>query len=237
MFFPLHDGIPLRRLKAAIVTWAIIALCALIWLMTVSGVPGLDDTGMAAGFGVIPVILFGSASLPEGFPFLPIWMTPASSILIHAGLAHLAGNMLFLWVFGDNVEDAMGHERFALFFTLCGVAGAMAHCFANPLSQAPLIGASGAISGVIAAYLMLYPHVRIFGLAFKLIPVRAPAYLALGAWVLLQVGLALAGPLSGPDADVGWWAHVGGLIAGAVLTPIFIQPGIVLFQRLPTPPV
>jgi membrane associated rhomboid family serine protease len=191
---------------------------------------------MAAGFGVIPAILFGTASLPEGFPFLPIWMTPASSILIHAGLAHLAGNMLFLWVFGDNVEDAMGHWRFVVFFTLCGIAGALAHSFANPLSQAPLVGASGAISGVIAAYLMLHPHVRIFGIAFKLIPLRVPAYLALGAWALLQVGLALAGPLTGPDADVGWWAHVGGLVAGAVLTPVFLQPGTVLFPRPPVPP-
>lgn len=237
MFIPLHDGVPLRRLKAAYVTWAIIALCALIWLFAARAVSGLGATEMAAGFGVIPAILFGSANLPDGFPFLPVWTTPASSVLIHASLAHLAGNMVFLWVFGDNVEDAMGHWRFAIFFVLCGVAGALAHCFANPLSQAPLVGASGAISGVIAAYLMLHPHVRIFGIAFKLIPLRVPAYLALGAWALLQVGLALAGPLSGPDAEIGWWAHVGGLIAGALLTPVFMQPGTILFPGPRMPPV
>jgi membrane associated rhomboid family serine protease len=231
MFFPLHDGVPISRLRAPFGTWAAIGLCGLIWIMFAVGLPGWDSMVAAAGFGVIPAVLLGTASLPDGLPFVPVWMTPASSILIHAGAMHLAGNMLFLWVFGDNVEDAFGHLRFALFFMLCGVAGAMAHCFANPVSESPLVGASGAISGVIAAYLMLHPHARVLGIAFKFIPLRVPAYIMLGAWIMMQVAQALMGP----DGNVGWWAHVGGLVAGAALTPLLVQPGVKLFTRQPLP--
>jgi membrane associated rhomboid family serine protease len=226
MFFPLHDGLPMRRLKAAFCTWAIIGLCSFVFLVMASGMAHQSDAFFASGLGAIPSVIFGVASLPDGYPYVPVWFTPVTSIFIHAGLAHLFGNMIFLWVFGDNVEDAMGHARFGVFFILCGVAGVLVHCLANLGSEAPLVGASGAISGTIAAYLMLHPFAKVFGVAFKFVPVRLPAYICLGAWVLLQFAQALMGI----GGNIGWWAHVGGLITGAVMTPFFIKPDIRLFQ-------
>jgi membrane associated rhomboid family serine protease len=135
--------------------------------------------------------------------------------------------MLFLWVFGDNVEDAMGHLRFLVFFFLCGLGGSLFHAGMHPDSEQPLIGASGAISGVIASYLMIYPRVRIWGLAFNWFPIHIPALYALGGWILLQAGAALIGA----DGAIGWWAHLGGLATGAALTPLFVHRNIALFGR------
>src|SRR5690606_27943353 len=123
------------------------------------------------------------------------------------------GNMLFLWVFGDNVEDAMGHGRFILFFLLCGTAAGLAHAFAVPGSDRPLVGASGAVSGVVAAYLILHPRVRLWGLFFARIPLRLRAYWAIGFWLAFQLFQAL----TATDDSVGWYAHIGGFAAGAVL--------------------
>jgi membrane associated rhomboid family serine protease len=180
-----------------------------------------------AGFGMIPSVLFGTAQLPDGLAHVPAWLTLFSNVLLHANLAHLVGNMLFLWVFGDNVEDAMGHARFLAFFFLCGLGGSLFHAGLYPDSQQPLIGASGAISGVIASYLMIYPQVRIWGLAFNWIPIHIPALYALGGWILLQAAAAIFGA----DGNVGWWAHLGGLATGAALTPLFVHRSIALFGR------
>lgn len=130
---------------------------------------------------------------------------------------HMATNMLFLWVFGDNVEDAMGSPRFLAFYLLCGVAGAFAYVLTAPHAQAPLIGASGAIAGVVVAYLLFYPRVWIFGLAFNIVPFRVPAWAATGAWIAAQFVAAL----TLPRGEVSFWAHVGGVLAGAALTPFF----------------
>jgi membrane associated rhomboid family serine protease len=228
MFVPLHDGVPLRFMRAPYVTYGLIVACVALYLLTGVGRPESSQIAIAAGFGMIPSVLFGQAALPPELLQLPAWATLFSNVLLHAGFAHLAGNMLFLWVFGDNVEDAMGHWRFLAFFFLCGLAGSLAHAMMNPASEQPLIGASGAISGVIAAYLMLYPRVRIWGLAFTWIPVHITALYALGAWILFQIVSALADP----QGHVGWWAHLGGLGAGAALTPIFIHRGVTLFGRV-----
>ena len=216
MFLPLYDGVPLAYLKAPLVTRALIGACAAAWLLTGLGLLPVSETRIVAGLGVIPAVLFGTAALPQGLPLVPEPVTLVTSLFLHGSFLHLAGNMLFLWVFGDNVEDGMGHARFLVFFLLCGIAACLAHCLMNPLSTAPLIGASGAIAGVVAAYLILYPRVKVWALYFGRLPLQVPAMYAIGFWILLQVGSAF---LSG-DQDVGWFAHLGGLAAGAALTPM-----------------
>ena len=216
MFLPLYDGVPLAYLKAPLVTRALIGACAAAWLLTGLGLLPVSENRLVAGLGVIPAVLFGTAALPQGLPLVPEPITLVTSLFLHGSFLHLAGNMLFLWVFGDNVEDGMGHARFLIFFLLCGIAACLAHCLMNPLSTAPLIGASGAIAGVVAAYLILYPRVKVWALYFGRLPLQVPAMYAIGFWILLQVGSAF---LSG-DQDVGWFAHLGGLAAGAALTPM-----------------
>ena len=141
--------------------------------------------------------------------------------------------MLFLWVFGDNIEDALGHFKFLIFYLLCGIAGGVAHAVMTPASQVPLIGASGAVAGVIAAYLVLHPKVRVWVLAFRFIPLRISAMWVLGAWVITQFVMLLF-----PDGSpVAWWAHIGGLIAGALLVTYVAGRRLsedVPLSRLPT---
>ena len=193
-----------------------IGACAAAWLLTGLGLLPVSEHRIVAGLGVIPAVLFGTVALPQGLPLVPEPVTLVTSLFLHGSFLHLAGNMLFLWVFGDNAEDGMGHARFLVFFLLCGIAACLAHCLMNPLSTAPLIGASGAIAGVVAAYLILYPRVKVWALYFGRLPLQVPAMYAIGFWILLQVGSAF---LSG-DQDVGWFAHLGGLAAGAALTPM-----------------
>jgi len=216
VFLPLYDGVPLAYLKAPLVTRALIGACAAAWLLTGLGLLPVSENRIVAGLGVIPAVLFGTAALPQGLPLVPEPITLVTSLFLHGSFLHLAGNMLFLWVFGDNVEDGMGHARFLIFFLLCGIAACLAHCLMNPLSTAPLIGASGAIAGVVAAYFILYPRVKVWALYFGRLPLQVPAMYAIGFWILLQVGSAF---LNG-DQDVGWFAHLGGLAAGAALTPM-----------------
>jgi len=216
VFLPLYDGVPLAYLKAPLVIRALIGACAAAWLLTGLGLLPVSEHRIVAGLGVIPAVLFGTAGLPQGLPLVPEPITLVTSLFLHGSFLHLAGNMLFLWVFGDNVEDGMGHARFLVFFLLCGIVACLAHCLMNPASTAPLIGASGAIAGVVAAYLILYPRVKVWALYFGRLPLQVPAMYAIGFWILLQVGSAF---LSG-DQDVGWFAHLGGLAAGAALTPM-----------------
>jgi membrane associated rhomboid family serine protease len=228
MFVPLHDGVPLRFMRTPYVTYALVSVCIALQIVMALSSHGERDIAIMAGFGMIPSVLFGTAQLPETLLQAPVLLTLFTNILLHASFAHLIGNMLFLWVFGDNVEDAMGHLRFLLFFFLCGLGGSVLHALMNPASEQPLIGASGAISGVIASYLMLYPQVRIWGLAFKWIPLHVPAMYALGGWILFQ----LVAAFFDPQGNVGWWAHLGGLATGAALTPFFIHRGVTLFGRV-----
>jgi membrane associated rhomboid family serine protease len=213
MFLPLHDGVPLRNMKTPFVTRSLLVTCVVIYFVTFYGPPGPD--AMVAGFGLIPSVLFGTEILPPGYPFVPESVTLATNIFLHGSLLHLIGNMLFLWVFGDNVEDAMGHLRFLVFFLVCGAAASLTHAFIDPVSHRPLIGASGSVSGVVAAYLILYPRVRIWGLFLKGIPLRLPAYWAIGFWFVLQFASAFLGG----DDGVGWFAHLGGFVVGALLIP------------------
>ena len=221
MFVPVHDDNPLRHIARPYVTWGLIALTCAIFLMQTSP----DGQRAAASFAVVPLELFrvgifgGAAMGPHDAWPVPERYTLVSYMFLHGDIAHLIGNMAFLWVFGDNVEDALGHLKFALFYIACGIAGGLAHALMLPVSPLPLIGASGAVAGVIVAYLILYPHVRVWVLAMRFIPLRITALFALGAWVASQFAM-LAIPYIVPGAKIGpisWWAHIGGIAAGAVL--------------------
>jgi membrane associated rhomboid family serine protease len=216
MFLPIHDGVPLQHLKAPLVTRGLIGGCVFAYLFVALGVVPIGEQWIVAGFGVVPAVLFGTEALPNGLPFVPAPLTLVTSLFLHGSILHLIGNMLFLWVFGDNVEDGMGHGRFLVFYLACGIVAGLTHAFIEPESTRPLIGASGAVAGVVAAYLILYPRVKVWGLFFGRIPLRVPAMWAIGFWILLQLFSAFAGG----DESVGWFAHLGGLVAGAALTPV-----------------
>lgn len=231
MFIPLHDDNPLRSIRLQYVTLALIAVNVIVYLFEAAGM----SEAMIASFAVVPSELFNTA-LPGG-TILPtettnaVPMPEATTLLtymfFHGDLLHLAGNMLFLWVFGDNVEDAMGHAKFLAFYLLCGVIAGLTHAVVTPASGVPLIGASGAVAGVIAAYIMLHPNVRVWVLALRVIPLRISAAFALGAWILTQVVMVML-PQVGP---VAWWAHIGGLAAGALLILVMRRPGVPLFDK------
>ena len=187
MFLPLHDDNPLKNIQFQYVTVSFIAICVTVFLYQLS----LGEGGgrvFVFRFGAIPAVVFGIKTLPVELTQAPAVLSLVTSMFLHGGFMHLLGNMLFLWVFGDNVEDALGHFRYLVFYLLCAVAGALAHGFLVPESTAPLIGASGAISGVIGAYLMLHPKVRIWVLAFGRIPLRLPAAIPLLVWFAYQIG-------------------------------------------------
>ena len=231
MFVPLSDDNPLRSINWPYVTIVLIALNVVIYALEITG----RGQTVAASFAIVPSELFqvrifgGAARGPNDAWAVPEGLTLISYMFLHGDPLHLAGNMLFLWVFGDNVEDAMGHIRFIAFYLLCGIAGGMAHAALAATSKIPLIGASGAVAGVIAAYLLLHPHVRVWVLAFRFIPLRITASLALGAWIATQFVMLLI-PDTGP---VAWWAHIGGIIAGGLLILVMRRPGVKLFNRPP----
>lgn len=216
---PLSDDNPTTI--QPVVTIIIIALCTLIFLWQISlGTSGFEAAVL--GLGVIPATLLGDKVLPPELALVPPAMTVFSSMFLHGGWMHLIGNMLYLWIFGNNVEDAMGHVRFVLFYLLCGVAAVLTQALPNTDSAIPMIGASGAISGVLGAYLLLYPHARVLvliPLGFYSRLVRLPAMAVLGLWFVLQlVSSLLADPRAG---GVAFGAHIGGFIAGMVLLPLF----------------
>lgn len=227
MFIPLHDANCLRHISLQYVTLAIIAANVLVFLVVNLNL--LDGAYEAAliSFGYIPAVVNDVAELPAPYVVIPEELSLVSYAFLHSDLMHLGSNMLFLWVFGDNVEDALGHVRFFLFYCACAVAGALAHGLLLPESTAPLIGASGAISGVIGAYLILHPRVRIWVLAFGRIPLRLPAFIPLGVWVAYQLVAVVALPGEG----VSWAAHLGGLAAGAVLVVVMRRRGVPLLDR------
>ncbi|MDX1403561.1 MAG: rhomboid family intramembrane serine protease [Woeseiaceae bacterium] len=226
--FPIRDENP--QLYVPFVTFTIIALNSAAWifLQGLGSEPAL--TVSVCRLGLIPGDLFGNVEISRSSDRLlcPIdgqgtWLTVLSSMFMHGGWMHIIGNMWFLWIFGGNVEDSMGHLRFAVFYILCGIAAATAQIVANTASPVPMVGASGAIGGVMGAYILLYPRVHvhlliIFG--FYITTVAIPAVFMLGYWIAVQVlgGLMSVGVTGG---GVAFWAHVGGFLAGAVLIPFF----------------
>ncbi len=194
---------------------------------------GQDDWFLMQ-YALVPAELLGGQDLPPAIP-VPIWLTLISAMFLHGSILHVLGNMLYLWIFGDNVEDAMGPVRFLIFYLLCGALASLAQIAIGPGSSVPLVGASGAIAGVLAAYFMLYPYARVLTLIpifFFLRLVAVPAVFLLGFWFILQV-ISGAGSL-GSSSGVAWFAHIGGFIAGLILVFPFRRRGIpvTLWQSL-----
>ena len=218
---PLHDDNPTDL--TPVVTVAFMVLCILVfaWQLT------LGEHGQRAilQFGVIPAVLLGDARLAPDLVAVPAWGTVFTSMFMHGGWMHLIGNMLYLWIFGNNVEDAMGHGRFVLFYMLCGIAAVYAQVLPDPESTIPMIGASGAISGVLGAYLLLYPRARVLvviPLGIVVYPLRIPAAIVLLLWFGMQlVSSWVSGDQQG---GVAFGAHIGGFIMGVALIPFFRKP-------------
>lgn len=229
MFVPVWDENPLRSIRFQVVTVALIAVNVMVYLLEASGM----SQQAIASFALVPRELFqvgmlgGAAPVPGEAIVVPERYTLLSYMFFHGDILHLGGNMVFLWVFGDNIEDALGHVKFLVFYLLCGVVAGLAHAWLQPASTVPLIGASGAVAGVIAAYIMLHPRVRVWVLALRIIPLRLNALIVLGLWIATQLVMVLL-----PQSDaVAWWAHLGGLLAGAVLVVFLRRPGVPLFDK------
>ncbi len=222
MVIPIYDNDPLDRNPYAPVTWTLIVLNLAIFLVQDSA-SDKTSTQLLVNFALFPVAVTGEA-VTGGF--MPPSFTLITYMFLHGGWLHVFLNMLFLFVFGDNIEDALGRGRFLLFYLLCGIAGGAAHMLASPGSNVPLVGASGAIAGIVAAYLMLRPCARITVLIFGFVPVKLASYWVLGFWVLTQVWHVF----SLEKSDTAWWAHVGGLAAGALLIMIMRPAGVALFE-------
>ncbi|PWC53231.1 rhomboid family intramembrane serine protease [Azospirillum sp. TSO22-1] len=228
-FIPLYDDNPTRR--TPVVTIALIALCILVYGWQVSLGPRGGELAVYA-YGVVPAVLFGYAELPDALQVVPSWATVATSMFLHGGVLHLGGNMLYLWIFGNNVEDSMGRGRFLLFYLLCGAAAALTQSLASPLSEVPMLGASGAIGGVLGAYLVLHPRANVRVLMWIIIFVRlinVPALIVLGVWFLGQILSGVATPTS-DEGGVAFWAHVGGFVAGALLVFPFKRRGVEVLE-------
>jgi len=226
---PLRDDVPTRITPFVTVTF--IVACSAIFLWQIS----LGQRGFQAAvvsLGVIPATLFGYESLPPELHLVPPAMTVFTSMFLHGSIMHLLGNMLYLWIFGNNIEDAMGHVRFVVFYLVCGVAAALVQAFPDPDSTVPMIGASGAISGVLGAYLLLYPRAHVLvliplGFFSRLVPL--PAMLVLGLWFVLQLVSSALAPAG--EGGVAFGAHIGGFIAGMALIPFFKYRRVRLFAR------
>jgi rhomboid family protein len=206
--FPLKDT--LRSYSRPVVTISLIAINVLVFLYEVS----LDPFSRNE-------MLFAHGLVPDHFRVISIF----TSMFLHGGWLHVLGNMWFLWIFGDNVEDVLGHGKFLMVYLLCGVAAAMAQVTLSPDSRLPMVGASGAIAGVMGAYLVKFPHARILTLVFIFFfvtTVDVPAVLMLVYWFLIQVfsGVGSIGAASTSEGGVAWFAHVGGFVAGALLMKV-----------------
>jgi membrane associated rhomboid family serine protease len=209
---PLRDVIPTRT--TPFVTFALIGINAIVFFYELTLGDAVDD--FVASLGLIPAAFS--------------WFTVLTSMFLHGGLLHFGGNMLYLWIFGDNVEDRMGHGRFVVFYLLCGAAAALAQTALNPDSIVPMVGASGAIAGVMGAYFVLYPHSRIVTLVpifFFIQILEVPAIFFLGIWFFMQflsgVG-SIATATGEPGGGIAFWAHVAGFVAGVTSVMVFRRP-------------
>lgn len=215
MFVPLKDDTPHKVIRFQFVTAVLVALNVAIFLVTGPLFGTEAAIGIAEGYGVVPVELL-TVTGRGGSSLVAEPVTLITYQFLHGGWLHLLSNMAFLWVFADNIEDAFGRFGFALFYVLCGIFAALVHALMSPTSAAPLIGASGAVSGVLGSYLLLYPKARIWVLVFMAFPMKLPALWILAAWIVFQFySLFMATP---DGLAVAWWAHIGGFISGFFLT-------------------
>jgi membrane associated rhomboid family serine protease len=240
--FPYHDENTTRR--TAYVTYAVIGLNVLVWLVVQGAGSTMSLARSVCDLGLIAGELTGL--LPPGTPFpmgegLVCLTDPGRQVLnvvtsmfLHGSWLHLLGNMWFMWIFGNNIEDSMGHGRFAVFYLVCGVAAALLQVVMDPDSAIPMVGASGAISGVMGAYLALYPRVRVYAMVpIGIFPVSValPAWTMLLYWAFIQFVGGLTGLMSEARGGVAFWAHVGGFVAGLALVKLFARPGDVNAHR------
>jgi membrane associated rhomboid family serine protease len=231
--FPYRDENQTQR--RSVVTLAVIAVNALAWFLVQGAGTGVALPASVCNLGLIPGELTGLLQPGTAFPLgdglacaIDPGRAPAhlvTSMFLHGSWMHILGNMWFLWIFGDNVEDSMTRPRFVAFYLLCGLAAALAQVAASPASPVPMVGASGAISGVMGAYLVLYPRVRVFAivfLGFFITSIALPAWVMLVYWAVLQVlgGVTSYGESGG---GVAFWAHAGGFVAGVILVKVFAR--------------
>jgi membrane associated rhomboid family serine protease len=215
---PLKDDIPSS--KPPIVTVALISANCLIFFYLLSW--GKEFQNALIKWGAVPFEITHGEELTPGLAF-PVYLSLFSSMFMHGGFLHLAGNMLYLWIFGDNVEDKLGHIKFFIFYILCGLFASLTYILTASNSKIPMVGASGAIAGVLGAYIINFPHARILTLVFFGFFIRItsiPALLVLGFWFVLQLlyGLPSLGSATG---GVAWFAHVGGFLSGILLFKLF----------------
>ena len=242
--FPLHDDNP--TLRTPVVTYVIVALNLAAWvLIQGAGFSEMSLVASVCNLGLVPGEITKLARLGDGIAIAKgvacivdneriNYLTPLTSMFLHGGWIHLLGNLWFFWVFGNNVEDSMGRGRFALFYLLCGLAAAGAHVLVEPRSIVPTVGASGAISGVMGGYLILYPHAHV-RMLFPPFFFWARAWLVLIYWLVWQVFSGLPELMDvDPEVSSGtaFWAHIGGFVAGVVLVILFRDPKLVEAHRL-----
>jgi len=217
--FPIHDENPIRVIPY--VTYTLLACCVLAFVWQITQTSELQNIIVYA-LGVTPAVLFGGGELAAELAWVPPIATVFTSMFLHGGWMHLIGNMLYLWVFGNNIEAAMGHVRFLVFYVLCGAAAVLAQALPDAGSQIPMIGASGAISGVLGAYILLYPMARVtvfIPIVIMLYRIKVPALFVLGIWFLMQLFSSFTASSEG--GGVAFGAHIGGFVAGMIFIPLF----------------
>jgi membrane associated rhomboid family serine protease len=238
--FPLRDENPTELFP--FVTVLLIAANVLVWLLVQGAGAGEPFLRSLCAWGAIPGEISGAipagSTVPLGDARCTIGGTSAATILtsmfMHGGWFHLIGNMWFLWVFGNNIEDSTGHARYLAFYLLCGALAAVAHIVSDPASGIPMVGASGAISGIMGAYMVLYPRVRVHTLVILIVFIRViplPAVALLGLWFFLQLVAGAAAGVGTAGGGVAFWAHVGGFAAGVVLVKLFERRKLVDAKR------
>lgn len=239
--FPLRDDNP--HFLTPYATYGLILANVLAWVLVqgLGSEPRLSES--VCSLGLIPGELLQNVPIGTSYPLGPnsyctltqaSWITPITSMFLHGGWMHIIGNMWFLWIFGNNVEDSMGHVRFVIFYVLCGLAAAALQTLADPSSVLPMVGASGAIGGVMGAYVLLYPRVHVHMLVFLgffVTTIAVPAVFMIGYWFVVQLVSGAFASAGEGEGGVAFWAHVGGFLAGALLVWLFRNP--VLLDRHP----
>ncbi len=216
--FPVGDE-NVRGAGLAFVTIALIVLNVLAFLMEINQPSDAALQSFIEAWGVVPREFSSGRDLPPGIPY-PYWSTLLTSMFLHGGWGHLGGNMLFLWIFGDNIEHRIGHLRFVLFYLACGIAAGLAHILFNAGSMVPTVGASGAISGVMGGYLLMFPKNRVYVLTYGGVA-TVPAMYMLGLWIVVQFVNGIGEVANTPETGgVAYMAHIGGFVAGLILAPI-----------------
>lgn len=220
MFFPIGDDDSQVKLTP-LVTYAMIGLNILVFLYQLSLGTRIEHFFMA--WATIPAEITSGRDLPPGIP-APVYVTLLTSMFMHGGFMHIFGNMAYLWVFGNNIEAALGHARYLVFYLACGILAGLAHVFFNANSVIPSLGASGAISGVLGAYILMFPRGQVRVLMFNSIT-HVPAFVALGMWIVLQLisGVGSLGAETAQSGGVAYMAHIGGFVAGMLLGPLLRQ--------------